>query len=503
MKIVIVGGGTAGWISALILAEANSKVKKFDITVIDSSKIPIIGAGEGSTGVMTDLIDKRLKKLGVSEIDFLNNTEATLKLGIRFKDWMGTDTEYLSPIEPSPTYLNFVDYAYYYALLQKKMHLASAGGYAMENEYSTYQTNKRVTNGAHSYHFDAHKVGEYFKSVCLKNGVHHIDAELGELYRNESGNLDSVSLKDVELKVEADLWIDCTGFARKLINPMGGGWQSYSKWLPTNNAIPYIHSFQDNEDVKLETLAWAMPNGWMWQIPTQTRYGCGYVYSDMFTTYDNAVDELIKTTNRKIEPLRNIKFEAGRVNEFWVHNVIAVGLASSFLEPLQATSIHSTITQMNLLRAQFLRTSKSDTITDVNRKKYNEHIGTMVDDFKDLIQMQYMTNREDTPFWKYCKYELPKTDFVKYVLDASKHRTIGSLDFKEYSGAANWGVWSWTLGGLGLFNDEVAIDGLNMFDAYELSKEIYNNNIKLGNRNKLTYLKSKDFMKALIDKKIK
>jgi len=503
MKIVIVGGGTAGWISALILAEANIDVKKFDITVVDSSKIPIIGAGEGSTGVMTDLIDKRLTKLGVSEIDFLNNTEATLKLGIRFKDWMGSDTEYLSPIEPSPTYLNFVDYSFYYALTQGKVHLASAGGYAMEHEYSTYQTNKRVTNGAHSYHFDAYKVGEYFKSIALKNGITHIDAELDELYRNEDGSLNSISFKDTNSKIEADLWIDCTGFARKLINPMGGGWQSYSKWLPTNNAIPYIQKYDSTDNVRLETLAWAMPNGWMWQIPTQTRYGCGYVYSDMFTTYDTALSELIKTTGRNIEPIRNLKFDAGRVNQFWVHNVIAVGLSGSFLEPLQATSIHSTIIQMNLLRAQFLRNPITSVCTSSNRNKYNQHIGKMVDDFRDLIQMQYMTDREDTPFWKYCKYELPKTDFVKYILDVSKYRTVGVLDFDSYMGAATWGVWSWTLAGLDLLNNESAIEGLNMYNAYDTSKQMYESNLKLGKRNTLTYLKSKDFMNALINKKIK
>jgi hypothetical protein len=127
----------------------------------------------------------------------------------------------------------------------------------------------------------------------------------------------------------------------------------------------------------------------------------------------------------------------------------------------------------------------------------------MVDDFKDLIQMQYMTNREDTPFWKYCKYELPKTDFVEYILDVSKYRTVGVGDFDSYFGAATWGVWSWTLAGLGLLSNENAIEGLNMYNAYDTSKKMYDTNIKLGKRNTLTYLKSKDFMKALIDKKIK
>jgi tryptophan halogenase len=130
---------------------------------------------------------------------------------------------------------------------------------------------------------------------------------------------------------------------------MGGGWKSYEEYLPTNSAIPYIHQYETNETPKLETLAWAMPNGWMWQIPTQERYGCGYVYSDKFTTYDNAVDELIKTTGRKIEPLRNLKFDCGRVETPWVKNVVAIGLAQGFVEPLEATSIHATIIQLDFL----------------------------------------------------------------------------------------------------------------------------------------------------------
>jgi tryptophan halogenase len=155
-------------------------------------------------------------------------------------------------------------------------------------------------------------------------------------------------------KIEADFWIDCSGFARVLIGPMGGGWKSFSEYLPVNGAIPYIHEFKKDEDVRLETLAWAQPNGWMWQIPTQKRYGCGYVYSDMFTTYDKAVDELMKTTGRKIEPLRNLKFDSGRLEKCWVDNVVGIGLSAAFVEPLEATSIHSTVVQLDMLLASCL-----------------------------------------------------------------------------------------------------------------------------------------------------
>ena len=142
-------------------------------------------------------------------------------------------------------------------------------------------------------------------------------------------------------KLEADFWIDCSGFGRVLTKEMGGGWHSYSDYLPVNSALPYLHSFENNEVPKFETLAWAMPNGWQWQIPTQTRYGCGYVYSDMFVNKEQAHSELEQITGRKIEPIRNIKFDVGRLENFWTKNVVAIGLSSGFLEPLQATSIHN------------------------------------------------------------------------------------------------------------------------------------------------------------------
>jgi len=501
MKIVIVGGGTAGWLSALYMSIFN-KDRHNEVIVIESSKIPIIGAGEGSTGILSRTIKSNFVDMGINELEFLYNTEATQKMGLYCKDWNGIGTDFYSPLHPTDTALGSTDFDLLVSMCMGDYYDGSPTGYLQANGYSAYGTSKSDFGAGSAYHFDAHKVGEYFKSVAVKQGVKCIDTEVTSLNRNSlNGKLESV--ETTTGKIEADFWIDCSGFARVLIGPMGGGWKSFSEYLPVNGAIPYIHEFQKDEDVRLETLSWAMPNGWMWQIPTQKRYGCGYVYSDMFTSYDNALNELIKITGRNIEPLRNIKFDVGRVDKFWINNVVAVGLASSFLEPLQATSIHSTIVQMNLLKAQFLRTSISNTINDINRNKYNEHIGNMVDDFKDLIQMQYMTDREDTEFWKYCKYELPKTDFVKYILDASKYRTIGSLDFKEYFGGAGWAVWGWTLAGLNHLNTDTATAGLNVFDAYELSKKRYDRNLFNANIASIKYLKSKDFMKALIDKKIK
>jgi tryptophan halogenase len=505
MKIVIVGGGTAGWLAAMYCARFNHSTNTpNEIVVIESSKIPIIGAGEGSTGLLYKVVDYYFSHWGMSEADFLKNTDATLKLGINFKDWNGIGHQFYSPVQPTDTSMGSIDTDLLVSYINGNFQDSCSSGYLMSNGYSTYNTNKKDTIGGHSYHFDAHKVGQYFKSFAIKNGVKVIDTEIETLNRNSlTGELDSV--QTTIGKIEADFWIDCSGFGRVLIKPMGGDWVSYNEYLPVNGAIPYIHPFEKDEDVKLETLACAMPNGWMWQIPTQQRYGCGYVYSDMFTTYDNAVDELMKTTGRKIEPLRNLKFDAGRCKNFWVKNVVAVGLSAGFVEPLEATSIHATIVQLDILLSSVLNfaTPKEHVLYESNIKKYNDFFANLFDDIKDLIQLHYVTDREDTEFWKYCKYGLKRTNRLSEILEISKHRCPSMLDFQLYHGAANWGVWGWTVVGLGHLSKKTAARTL---DSYKHTPDMVRKKFEqIKHRNTLNSIKcmkTKEFMKALLNKEI-
>jgi flavin-dependent dehydrogenase len=503
MKIVIVGGGTAGWLAALYIARFNVNNKN-EIVVIESSKIPIIGAGEGSTGVLPRVIKNNFANIGINEIDFLYNTEATLKLGINLKDWDGIGTQFYSPVQPSETTMQNVDFDFVASLYNGNYVDSSQSGYLMSKGLSGYFQNKRNVTSGYSYHFDAHKVGQYLKSYALKMGVKVLDTEINSLNINsETGELDSVETTIGNMT--SDFWIDCSGFSRVLINPMGGGWVSYKEYLPVNGAIPYLHNYKTDEDVKMETLSWAMPNGWMWQIPTQTRYGCGYVYSDMFTTYDKAVDELMKTTGRKIEPLRNIKFDVGRCENIWVKNVCAIGLAAGFVEPLEATSIHATIIQLDLLLSNNLNfmVDKKDILYNANIKSYNNYFGKLFDDVKDLIQIHYITKREDTDFWKFCKYELKRTDKVKDILELCKHKSPSIQDFDMYHGASSWGVWCWTLAGLGHITKDTIKNTLN---GYNHSKESIKEAVdEIDYRNRMNSVKTmttKDFMRTLLKKRL-
>ena len=220
MKIVIVGGGTAGWLSALYLVsrniyfDKNSKEKRpelhYDITVVESDTIPIIGAGEGSTGLFADAITLRLEAIPeITEWDFITKTGATTKLGINFKDWNGIGTQFYSPIQPTETVAYSLDIQFCIASFYGKAHQSVLNGYLMEHGYSTYHTDKIKNTFTHSYHFDAHKVGEYFKSVALKYGVKHIIGDVAKLNRESmSGDLESVQLSSGDA-VKGYMWFDC------------------------------------------------------------------------------------------------------------------------------------------------------------------------------------------------------------------------------------------------------------------------------------------------------
>ena len=511
MKIVIVGGGTAGWLSALYMSLFNKDMNN-EVVLIESSKIPIIGAGEGSTGILSRTIKGNFLDMGLDETQFLYNTEATQKMGLHCKDWNGIGNDFYSPLQPTDTALGSTDFDLLVSMCMGNYYDGSPAGHLLANGYSSYGTSKADIGAGSSYHFDAHKVGEYFKSIALKQGVKCIDTEVTSLNRNSlNGKLESI--ETTTGKIDADFWIDCSGFSRVLIGPMGGGWKSFSEHLIVNAAIPYIHEFEKNEDIKLETLAWAQPNGWMWQIPTQKRYGCGYVYSDMFTTYDKAVGELMKTTGRKIEPLRNLKFDSGRLEKFWVSNVVGIGLSAGFVEPLEATSIHSTVVQLDMLLASCLNfkydidITSYDTIIDL----YNKHFQKMFDDFTSLIQIHYISQREDTDFWKYCKYEMKKTDKIKEILEVCKFRSPSGQDFDVYHGGIGWGVWCWVMVGMGILTKDIAYKTLNSYTLKqcktnsEIDETFRNHFNRIKQRNSILKIKamtSKEFIKALIDKKL-
>lgn len=470
MKIAIVGGGTAGWLSALVLSKSVYPSPK--ITVIESSKIGIIGAGEGSTGSMTNVIQNITGNYDCDEVDFIKSCDVTPKLGIKHINWLGDGSSYIAPIDGSYTSDQPVDSIFCHVvgnLGYEKMHCISEDGYLIEHNKDPFS----IPNGPAAYHFDAHKVGKYFKKVCGKN-ISNIDAEVKHVNLDETGSIKSINLDDGQ-EIHADFFIDATGFKRVLMNALGVKWHSYKKHLPVDSALPFLLPYADDEEIQPLTVAWAQKNGWMWQIPTLHRKGCGYVFSSDFVDADEAHREIEETLGIEVDPIRLINFESGRLEKLWEKNCLAVGLSAAFAEPLEATSIHTTITQLETFAQKYLNHSLLTTCTPFNILSYNNEITRMYDTLKDFLVLHYRGGREDSNFWKHIKYGDTSTEFINSLIDMCRGRVPNASSFPRINGCAGWPLYSTILSGLKKITAETAQKELDMMYHKEISLLAYQN----------------------------
>ena len=457
MNIVIVGGGTAGWLAALIISK---RKPQHTITVIESPTVGIIGAGEGSTGTMTNIIQNITFNYGCDEKEFIKFCDVTPKLGIEFRDWSGDKDHYISPITGSYTATVPLDYAFLHRLStlpKNKLHLCSADGVMIEHNKDPLA----IENGPAAYHFDAHKVGKYFKKIC-GSAVNHIELDVTEVVLSEQGNIKKLRLADDQI-VEADFFIDATGFSRTLMSKLNCEWTSYKQHLPVDRAMPFLTTYSPSEQIRPLTTAWAQPNGWMWQIPLLRRKGCGYVFASDFVTDDLAQQELEKNLGHEIDPIKIIKFDSGRLKNLWINNCLAVGLCAAFAEPLEATSIHTTILQLENFVTGFLEDTVTDTVVQSRIDTYNDTFGYMYDLLKDFLVLHYRAGRSDTEFWRHVNSDATLTDFTREILDIAKIRSPNSTLFPPVPGVAGWSLWSFILGGTGNLLPTIAVKDLDRF----------------------------------------
>jgi len=387
--IVVVGGGTAGWLAAMMLTDAARRAgQSARVTVIESSRIGTIGVGEGTTAVFRQM----LKHFGIDEMDFLRETGATIKYGIRHRDWRRLGHHYDGPIDdPHLLAPGLPLHAYAVAAGRPvgEAHLFQALIDARRAPFAEVE-GRLVPAGPfhHAYHFDQALAGAFLKRHA--RGVTLIDDQVAGVETGETG-ITTLQLESGQ-RIEGDFFLDCTGFRGALIGALGADWISYAEVLPVNRAMPFWLDLAEGEEIDPVTLAWAQGAGWMWQIPTQGRLGCGYVYSDAHTTPEAAQAEIETALGRPIEPRRDIRIDAGRLKEAWRGNCVALGLSSSFLEPLEATSIHGTVVQLMML---------TDWLGDpAAPARYNAAVARQVDDFRDFIRLHYVSERRDTPFWR-------------------------------------------------------------------------------------------------------
>ena len=428
MKVVIVGGGTVGWMTSLYLSSIKNGNEYINIS---SEEIPIIGVGEGTTGRFVDEFSKIHYGLNITELMIKIN--ALPKLGIKFRNW--TDKgDFYSPIDGTYTQDFYIDYSSYIRPTSQFTTLMNnhKTNYVLKGDQLEYNIN------GHAFHIDAYKTSEYFRELSVQNGVKHIEGTVRDF------DFHSVTLKDGR-EIAGDLFIDCSGFSRVLSQDCG--WEDYSKYLPVNRGI----TFRTSDEKKNEyTVAEAMDNGWTWEIPTREKVGRGYVYCDEFAT---DVEQEIEKRYGQVEWGKEISFKSGRLEKFVNRNCVSIGLSSAFLEPLQATSIHCALVQLELFVQEFMSDIRllEDSLLV---QKYNEMVAKVYDDMRDFVALHYTGGKSDTEFWLHCK-NMDKPDRLKSILHLAKIRLTRSFDFDNIIGTVRQESWNPILSGLGHFPQSV------------------------------------------------
>ncbi len=403
-SIVIVGGGTAGWMAAAAFARVLGP--SYRITLIESELIGIVGVGEATV----PHIKAFNNLLRIDEADFVRKTQGSFKLGIQFVDWTRIGDRYIhgfgTALGPNLGLLPFHQYWMKAWLAGRAKDL---GAYTLNTvaaqrgkfmvSASDVPPSSPLANIAYAYHFDAALYAKYLRAYAEQRGVRRIEGIVKEVIQHpESGFVQSVRLESGE-SVAGELFIDCTGFRGLLIEEtLHTGYLDFTHWLPCDRAVA----------VPCEKVASPIPYtrstartaGWQWRIPLQHRTGNGYVYSSQYISDDEAAATLLANLDgRALADPRLLRFTTGRRKQAWNKNVVALGLSSGFLEPLESTSIHLIQSGISKLLELFPREG-----FDAVASKYNARIAFEFDRIRDFIVLHYhATERNDTPFWDYCR----------------------------------------------------------------------------------------------------
>jgi hypothetical protein len=404
-KIVIVGGGTAGWIAAAPLAQIfkGHDRRPCEVVVVESPDIGTVGVGEATLPT----IRAYNATLGLDGLDFVKKTQATFKLGIEFKDWGRLGNRFFHgfgdfgpPIHNRSSFL-------YWLRLARTGEMASyedwstATVMARQNRFTTPTGDQPAASNAYSfaYHFDAGLYAAYLRDYAMQRGAERVEGTIVDVeLRPEDGFVVAVKLRDGR-RIDGDLFIDCSGFRALLIGgAMKSPYEDWSAWLPCNSAqaVPC----ERTEPLTPYTTSTARSAGWQWRIPLQHRTGNGHVYCSGFTSDEAAARVLLESLDgAALDTPRQLRFTTGRRREGWVKNVVAAGLSSGFLEPLESTSIQLIMDAVGRLVELFPdRDFHPGLATEFNRR-----MSLQYESIRDFIILHYkLTERTDSEFWRYC-----------------------------------------------------------------------------------------------------
>jgi hypothetical protein len=404
-KIVIVGGGTAGWMAAAPLVQIfkGHEHRPCEVIVVDSAEIGTVGVGEATLPTIRAYNDT----LGLDGLDFVKKTQATFKLGIEFKDWRRPGSRFFHgfgdfgpPIHRRPSFLYWLRLARAGAMASYE-EWSTATVMARQNRFTPPTGDQPAASNAYTYafHFDAGLYAAYLRDYAMKRGAGRIEGTIVDVeLRPEDGFVAALKLRDGR-RIDGDLFVDCSGFRALLIgDAMKSPYEDWSAWLPCNSAqaVPCART----EPLTPYTTSTARCAGWQWRIPLQHRTGNGHVYCNHFTSDDEAARVLLEGLDGPaLDAPRQLRFTTGRRRESWMKNVVAVGLSSGFLEPLESTSIQLIMDAVGRLVELFPdRDFHPGLATEFNRRMAQQY-----ESIRDFIILHYkLTQRADSEFWRHC-----------------------------------------------------------------------------------------------------
>lgn len=415
-SIAIVGGGTAGWMTAAALSRVLLP-ENVSIKLIESEQIGTVGVGEAT---IPDIANFN-RMLGIDERAFMSATKATFKLGIQFNDWGKLGDCYFHPFGQHGVDMNGIDFHQYFLHVSKSEHANTIEHYSLcalaarSNKFALPSSDPRsvLSQMRYAYHFDAAEYAAFLRRYAEQNGVIRIEGKIKTVATNiETGDITAVTL-DNDQSIDADFFFDCSGFKSLLLDKaLGVEYRDWSHWLPCNSAQA-MPSKQASEWLPY-TKSTAKNAGWQWRIPTQQRVGNGHIYCNHYMNDDQARQVLLEglDTEPLAEP-RIIRFQTGCRNRFWEKNCVGVGLSSGFLEPLESTSIY--LIQQSICR--FLALYPTKQVSEVIRGEYNRLMTREFEQVRDFIILHYkVTQRTDSEFWNYCR-NMSIPDSLQHKID--------------------------------------------------------------------------------------
>ncbi|MEP9359608.1 tryptophan halogenase family protein [Sphingomonas sp. KR3-1] len=422
-SVVILGGGTAGWMTATALARQFGGT--LDITLLESEEIGTVGVGEATIPT----IHWFNQLIGLDEAAFLRETKASFKLGIEFVDWVRPGHRYFHPFGTFG--VQFPGVAFHHRWMKARAEgldlplsaFSLADELAQQGRFATPAGDARsiLSTLGYAYHFDASLYARHLRGIAEAGGVTRIEGKLQDVERDgESGLVTALTTQRGE-RLEGDLFVDCSGFRALLIDgAMGGGFEDWSHWLPCDRAVAVPCARLD--DTTPFTRSTARPAGWQWRIPLQHRIGNGHVFASRFMGEDEATAMLMANLDGEAlaEP-RALRFTAGTRRKAWIGNVVALGLSSGFLEPLESTSIH--LIQSGI--AKLLTLFPDRDMDPMLAERYNGLLNADMDNIKDFLILHYHANPGRTePFWvERREMELPES----LVAREEQYRRSGRL----------------------------------------------------------------------------